>query len=306
MAPDIDPALSQWALARIAPGGSLVRARHVRDGEAQWLLTVRAADGAGSAGQGSAGHERDVVLRVGPAGDPTDIRAEAASLAYAAENDLPAPRVLGIRDDSDPALLLVERVQGSSEIPLGQSSPRLRALGGFAARLARLKPPSTFEPLTREISSADFAALRTAGAPQPLLDRAQMIVSAHTPTFRESFVHGDLWQGNAMWVGDDLIAVIDWDYAGRGPAGIDLGSLRLDAAMCFGRGGEIDVLDGWQQVGGKALNVAYWDLVAVLSTLPDLDWFVDRARARGRRDLTPEIMRSRRNEFLKRALRNIN
>jgi aminoglycoside phosphotransferase (APT) family kinase protein len=296
MATEIDPGFAQWALESVAPGGSMLSARGLRDGEAQWLLSVRDKDGRTS----------EVVLRVGPAGDPTDIRVEAASLSYAAENDLPVPRILGMRDDSDPALLLVERVRGGSDIPPGQSSPRLRALGGLAARLARLKPPSTFESLTRSITSADFAALHTAGAPQPLLDRAQMIVNAHTPTYRESFVHGDLWQGNAMWAGDELVAVIDWDYAGRGPAGIDLGSLRLDAAMCFGRGGEIDVLDGWQQVGGKAINVAYWDLVAVLSTLPDLDWFVERTRARGRPDLTPETMFSRRNEFLKQALRNIN
>jgi aminoglycoside phosphotransferase (APT) family kinase protein len=296
MATEIATDFVRWALERVAPGGSLVSARGLRDGEAPWLLTVRRVDGS----------QHEAVLRVGPAGDPTDIRVEAASLAYAADNDLPAPRVFGMRDDEDPALLLIERVRGSSDIPLGQSSPRLRALGGFAARLARLKPPGTFEPLRRAISSADFVALRKATAPQPLLERAEMIVNAHTPTFRDGFVHGDLWQGNSIWVGENLTGVVDWDYSGRGPAGIDLGSLRLDAAMCFGRGGEIDVLDGWQQVGGKALNVAYWDLVAVLSTLPDLDWFVDRTRAQGRPDLTREIMFSRRNEFLKRALRNIN
>jgi aminoglycoside phosphotransferase (APT) family kinase protein len=132
-----------------------------------------------------------------------------------------------------------------------------------------------------------------------------MIVNAHTPTAREGVVHGDMWQGNSMWVNDNLVAIIDWDCSGRGPAGIDLGSLRLDAAMCFGHGAEKDVLDGWQQVGGKASSVAYWDLVAALSTPPDLDWFVDTTRAQGRPDLTRDIMRERRDRFLDTALRQI-
>jgi aminoglycoside phosphotransferase len=293
MALPLDPELAAWAIEGLAPGGSLVSARGLRAGGAPWLLRAQGADGGEVGG----------VLRVGPTGAPDDIRVEAAALRFAGANNLAAPKVLGIRDDTDPALLLIERIPGRSDIPLERSSARLRALGAFAARMAVLEPPRDFVPRTRAISGVDFAALRREAAPQPLLQRAESIVDGHTPSSRMGLVHGDMWQGNSMWVGDDLVAIIDWDCAGRGPAGIDLGSVRLDAAMCFGVGAEDDVLAGWRGVAGAASDLPYWDLVAVLSTPPELGWFVDATRAQGRPDLTQDTMRDRRDQFLENAMR---
>ncbi len=293
MASEINPEFAEWVTDCLAPGGSLHTARGLRDGGAPWLVEGRGVDG----------NDVEGVLRVGPVGEPEVIRVEAASLRFAAANNLPVPKVYGMRDDTDPALLLIERVQGSSDIPPERSSLRLRALGAFAARLGSLDPPAEFVRRTRSISGVDFVALRREGAPQPLLERAEAIVNAHVPTSRPGMVHGDLWQGNSMWVGDELAAIIDWDCSGIGPSGIDLGSLRLDAAMCFGVAAERDVLDGWQQISGKASDVAYWDLVACLSTPPELSWFVQATQAQGRPDLTQDIMRGRRDQFLANALR---
>jgi aminoglycoside phosphotransferase (APT) family kinase protein len=295
MAAEIDPGFAMWALGLLAPAGSLVSARGLRDGGMPWLLTATT----------TGGRSVDGVLRVGPAGNTTDIHTESAALRFVAANNLAVPTVLGLREDSDPALLLIEKVQGSSDIPAERASTRLRTLGAFAARLSRLVPPSGFPRRTRAISGVDFDALRRESAPQPLLQRAEQIVSAHIPSSRVGMVHGDLWQGNSLWNGDELLAVIDWDCAGTGPAGIDLGSMRLDAAMCFGRGAEDDVLAGWEVVGGKASSVPYWDLVAVLSTPPELGWFVDATRAQGRPDLTQDIMRARRDAFLQLALQRL-
>jgi aminoglycoside phosphotransferase (APT) family kinase protein len=48
---------------------------------------------------------------------------------------------------------------------------------------------------------------------------------------RTALTHGDLWYGNTLWTGNaDLTAVLDWDAAGIGSPGVDLGSVRLDAA----------------------------------------------------------------------------
>ena len=73
--------------------------------------------------------------------------------------------------------------------------------------------------------------------------------------------------------------------------------------MCLGVGAEADVLDGWTSVAGPASDLPYWDLVAALSTPPELDWFVDATRAQGRPDLTNATMRERRDQFLENALR---
>jgi aminoglycoside phosphotransferase (APT) family kinase protein len=46
------------------------------------------------------------------------------------------------------------------------------------------------------------------------------------------FVHGDSWLGNTVWTGEnELSGMIDWDAAGVGAAGIDLGSLRFEVTL---------------------------------------------------------------------------
>jgi aminoglycoside phosphotransferase (APT) family kinase protein len=294
MPSEIDPGYAAWALSTLAPGGTLIAVRGLRDGGAPWLVAARTKDG----------REVEAVLRAGPTGEPEDIRTEAASLEFAAANGLPVPAVFGMRDTVDPALLLIERVVGTSDIPIERSSARLRALGAFAARLSQLEPPGGFVRRTRSISGVDFDALRRGAAPQPLLQRAEEIVATLAPVSRDGMVHGDLWQGNSLWVGDDLAAIIDWDCSGVGPAGVDLGSLRLDAAMAFGVGAEADVLAGWEHVGGTAADVPYWDVVAALSTPPELAWFVEATQGQGRPDLIREVMLPRRDEFLENALRH--
>jgi aminoglycoside phosphotransferase (APT) family kinase protein len=291
---EIDSGFAAWALSTLAPGGVLIASRGLRDGGAPWLVTARTPDG----------RELEAVLRVGPAGEPDDIRVEAASLWFVSSNGLPVPEVFGMRDTADPALLLIERVHGSSDIPLERSTARLRALGAFAARLSQLEPPPGFVRRTRSIAGVDFDALRREAAPQPMLQRAEEIVADHVPVSRDGMVHGDLWQGNTMWLGDNLAAIIDWDCSGVGPAGVDLGSLRLDAATAFGVGAEADVLAGWEEVGGTASDVPYWDVVAALSTPPELAWFVEATQGQGRPDLTREVMLPRRDEFLRNALRH--
>jgi aminoglycoside phosphotransferase (APT) family kinase protein len=293
MVSEIDPGYAAWALSTLAPGGTIIAVRGLRDGDAPWMLSMRTMHG----------REVDAVLRVGPSGEPEDIRVEAASLGFVAANGLAVPAVFGIRDTADPALLLIERVAGTSDIPLERSAPRLRAMGAFAARLSQLEPPDGFVHRSHSISGVDFDELRREAAPQPLLQRAEAMVASRVPQSRDGMVHGDLWQGNSMWIGDDLVAVLDWDCSGVGPAGVDLGSLRMDAAMCFGVGAEADVLEGWQEIGGAASDVPYWDVVAALSTPPELAWFVETTQAQGRPDLTRATMRARRDEFLWNALK---
>jgi aminoglycoside phosphotransferase len=289
MPTEFEAKMSSWTLRQLAPGGELVNARGLRDGGTPWLVRARSTDG----------NEVEAVLRVGP---DDDIRTEAAALRFAKSNGLPVPNLINVRDVSPDGMLLIERVPGGSAIPVEVNASRLRTLGAFAASLSLLVPPPGFERRTRSISGVDFAQLRRNAEPQPLLVRAEAIVASHAPRSSEGMVHGDLWQGNSLWVGHELVSVIDWDCAGVGPAGVDLGSLRLDAAFVFGTGAVDYVLEGWESVGGAASDVPYWDLVAALCTPPEIDWFAETTRAQGRPDLTMALLRERRDEFLERAL----
>jgi aminoglycoside phosphotransferase (APT) family kinase protein len=118
------------------------------------------------------------------------------------------------------------------------------------------------------------------------------------------FIHGDLWQGNALWTNNTLTGLIDWDCAGTGSPGIDLGSLRCDAAICFGLEAAQDIQQGWEEAAGRpASEVPYWDVVAALSTPPDMGWFPAAIAGQGRPDLTQAVLLRRRDAFLQAALR---
>jgi aminoglycoside phosphotransferase (APT) family kinase protein len=120
---------------------------------------------------------------------------------------------------------------------------------------------------------------------------------------RPGLVHGDLWSGNMLWHDGRLTAVLDWDCAGVGPAGIDLGSLRCDAAWCHGAGAAEHILRGWEgEARRPAGDVPYWDAVAALASPPDMGWFPLSMALQGRADLTREVMLKRRDAFLDAAL----
>ena len=123
------------------------------------------------------------------------------------------------------------------------------------------------------------------------------------PSSPAGLVHGDLWQGNALWDDDTCLAVIDWDFAGVGPAGIDLGSMRMDAVMFYGPETVDEVAAGWQDaVGAPPPDLAWWDVVSAVATPPDMDYWLPNLHGQGRPDLTKEQVTARRDAFLADAL----
>jgi aminoglycoside phosphotransferase (APT) family kinase protein len=292
----LDPGLLRWAVRAADPGAEVAEVRGLRDGGSPWLLRLRRG-----------GRTRGVVLRVGHGRDgAAGLGTEVAALTLAAGHGLPAPRLLAADLAADPPVVLVEQVAGSSAIPRQRPPARLRALGRAAAALhaVALAPTPALPRRDRPIAGQDFAALRRRQPPRPLLQEAEERLAAlPPPAGAEVLVHGDLWQGNALWTGDTLAALIDWDCAGAGPPGVDVGSLRCDAAVCFGLEAADDVRHGWEEAAGRPLaDLPRWDAVAALSTPPDMGWFVGAIAGQGRPDLTRELLVGRRDAFLRAAL----
>lgn len=288
--------IAAWALAA-AGGDHLVCMTGLREGGPPWLMRYQASGGAGAA-----------VVRVGAPGTAQTQKFEVRGMALARAAGVPAPGVIAARADDKAALLLIEYVDGSSHQPAEPDPARLEALGRIAARISTVDPSGDGLPaVTHPTPDVDFDELRARAQPQPLLAAAQERVAAITPDDPAGFVHGDLWSGNTVWRGAELAAVIDWDCAGLRAAGVDLGSLRCDAAMCYGLDASDHVLDGWQcEAQRPAQSVAYWDAVAALSTPPDIDWFAEAiAGMTGRPDLTKELLRQRRDAFLAGALERL-
>src|SRR6266542_3382676 len=226
----IEPVL-RWAADQVGTSARIVAVKGMRAGAGPWRLGID-----------HGGETVEAVLRIGDPdiGSRRRLATEAAALALAEEHRLAAPRLLAVDLDGDttgrPALLMTV-LAGSSTIPTIASVVRLRASGAAAAALhAVATTPRPDLPLrVRPLGDVDFAAQRRVSGSSPLLDAAeQRLHVLPMPQRMSVFVHGDLWQGNTLWAGEACVGMVDWDAAGVGHPGIDLGSLRCDAAIMFG------------------------------------------------------------------------
>jgi aminoglycoside phosphotransferase (APT) family kinase protein len=277
-------------------GTNITVLRGLRQGGSPWLL--RAGD-------------REVVLRVTRAGQAAETATEVAAMTHVARVAgavLPVAELLGydLAERTGYGLVLTACVPGTSVIPPEPDPERLRALGAAAARISsvELTPAPALPVRRRPIEAEDFAGMRREQGASDLLRAAEAAVAAAWPDDgRPGLVHGDLWYGNTLWDNGRLTAVLDWDCAGVGPAGIDLGSLRCDAAWCHGAEAAGHILRGWEAEAGRpASDVPYWDAVAALASPPDMGWFPVSMALQGRPDLTREVMLERRDAFLDAAL----
>ena len=283
-----------WASATL--GAEVTVLRGLRDGDSPWLL--RAGN-------------REVILRVVRAQRVAETATEVAAMTHAARvarATLPVPDLLGydLADRTAYGLVLAARMPGTSVIPSVPDPEGLRELGAAAARISSIQLTATpaLPVRSRPIEAEDFAGMRRDQGASDLLRAADAAVTAAQPDDdRLGLVHGDLWYGNTLWQDGRLTAVLDWDCAGVGPAGIDLGSLRCDAAWCHGLDAAEHILRGWEAEAGRpASDVPYWDAVAALASPPDMGWFPISMAAQGRPDLTRDVMLERRDAFLGAAL----
>ena len=293
----IEPVLS-WAANQVAHGGSVIAVQGLRAGAGPWRLGIDRG-----------GTVLEAVLRVGDPSSRHLLATEAAALALAEDHHLAAPRLLALDLDGAAAgrpALLMAVLAGSSTIPAIASTARLRALGAAAATLhAVATGPRPGLPLrVRPLADVDFAAERQATGSSPLLEAAaERVMDVAMPQAETGLVHGDLWQGNTLWTGETCVGIVDWDAAGVGHPGIDLGTPRLDAAIMFGVPTAAMVLQGWRQtIGQEPDPMAYWDLAAALTTPTDMATWLPVAHDHGRVDLDAATLNRRRDAFLRAAL----
>ncbi|MGX7823836.1 aminoglycoside phosphotransferase family protein [Actinokineospora sp. 24-640] len=274
------PGADELDWAATTAGTPVAGVRSLRAGGSPWLLDL----GADTA-----------VLLTGR--KPAELRTQAAALLACAERGVPAPRLLGA--DAERGLLLTTTLPGGSHLGGPAAPARLRALGSAATLLAAmpLEPTPDLPRRHRPIELDEFAEL------SPMQERAAAALAEHPePSGPTVLVHGDLWTGNTMWDGDTLTGFIDWDCAGAGPVGLDLGSLRFDAATAVGVEATAHVLAGW---GLPAPDLAYWDIRAGISSPADLATWLPIMHDQGRTDLDAATMNARREAFLAAALRRL-
>ena len=286
----------------ISSGQVLVSADLSQSGDdGPWLLNIERGDSTVRA-----------VLRLD---DPDDISAiqrfstAAAALDVAKQHGLAAPLLLAADLDGSMTghlAILESALPGSSRIPKEPDRGRLRALGRELAALHAItvSPTSALPTRLRPVSDEDFSVFPLPQESVQLFTSARGLLTDSTPPGeRHTFVHGDFWQGNTLWKDHRHTGTIDWDCAGVGPAGVDLGSARCDAALMYGDGAEQEVLAGWREgMGEPPKNVGWWDVVAATCTPPDLSMWLPNFHHQGRTDLDLATVTLRRDSFLAAAL----
>jgi aminoglycoside phosphotransferase (APT) family kinase protein len=298
---ELTDALMAWVMSSVAPGCAVEEMVGLRQGGSPWLIRL------------TGGAVTEVVLRLGSEADRQGFETEIAALEWANTHAVPAPVLLAANlsgaASSGTLAVLTTALPGTSRLNSAPSARRLRALGEALAVLHQVPAPSTpaLPPRTRPIEIVDFDALRRSAPPDPLLERAaEALARRQVRDPFPVFVHGDFWHGNTIWDAGAISGIVDWDCAGVGPPGVDLGSLRCDAALCAGQDGPAEVLAGYERAAGQAAaDVAYWDVVAALATPPAMAWFVDAIRDQGRTDLDQPTLLARRNTFLRAALEQL-
>jgi len=301
------PTKAALAWTTSALSAQVIGVKNLHGGPGPWLLRLSPG-----------GRFDEVVLRTGETGRPdvsAQFQAEAAALVQAADHALPAPRLIAADlagDEAEALAVLATVVAGSSRIPVSPTPARMRALGAGAAALhaVPMEPRPGLPLRDRPIADMDFAALRREFGLSALFEEAEQAVAQAPEVLGGTvFVHGDLWQGNTIWNGDTLTGLVDWDSAGAGHYGVDLGSLRCDAAVMFGGQAADEVLKGWRSASihddDNPHTIAYWDVMAALSTPPDMADVLGVFADQGRDDLHAALVNERRDTFLRTALNRL-
>jgi hypothetical protein len=290
-----------------------------------WLLhieygraTIEAVLKTGSADASATRVWSDVLLRA-------TFATEAAALVFAEKHNVRASRLLAVDLDGSSGVLAIPQtaLPGRSRVP---DITSLREFGAATATLHAipLSPRPDLPLRTRPRHVEDYIALRWWAvryqrAPDaekavildelvlerpgwPTDDLPRRLLETHTtpllqaaeerlrqlpvPEGETVFVQGDLCGDNTVWVCDAFVGIVDWESAGAGQYGVDLGNLRFEESLHFGLPAAAPILEGWQQATGhKTDDIAYWDLVAALNTPTDLvRWAPTLPGATERRD----------------------
>jgi aminoglycoside phosphotransferase (APT) family kinase protein len=232
------------------------------------------------------------ILKLGPAGVPrrgsTDVYRQAKLLRALHAAGLPVPRIAWASPDDEPLgapFIVMERLPGRvfviwephasfdlrTEVVRELWFQAIRALGAFHAldwtrTLRDWEAPYTLESeLTRWnklLRHAPEPAWLEAG------QRLHAALVAQKPAEAPiGLVHGDYQPGNVLYENGRLMGVIDWDLAGIGAQGIDVGWLMMMIdPVSWAEGWKPiapltrdEVLDTYRAAGGTAFQ--------------DLDWF---------------------------------
>jgi aminoglycoside phosphotransferase (APT) family kinase protein len=263
----------RWALESIGPGSWLTSLRRLTAGGWHANHAITIVDGSGA--------EHRLVLRrwARPewADEDPDFTAEreAAMLDLLSGSPIPAPRLIAADTEGvecDVPTLLLDRLDGGPPgLPddmsafLAQLAEALTTIhavdGGARDRIAGFRTfydPRSLEP--------------PAWSERPAVwERALEIARAEPPQGPRCFIHRDYHPENTLWSRGRLTGIVDWTSACWGPPALDLGHMRWNLAVTYGVDAAAEFLRLHRTLAGRLDDRRYWDAVALVDVLPEID-----------------------------------
>ena len=92
-------------------------------------------------------------------------------------------------------------------------------------------------------------------------------------------VHTDYWPGNVLWDAGRISAVVDWEEAGYGDPGADVGYARMNLILS----GLDEAADEFLRIyenetGAEVANLGFWELAASVRPMIDpVDWNITQS-----------------------------
>lgn len=185
------------------------------------------------------------------------VENEAATLKRLEQTDLPVPRFVAARPDSDVPLLLMTRVPG--KVWLTPTDPDAWLLQMARTLVAIHATPTTDSPPDRApIDPANLSVPEWTKRPQ-LWKRAIEVLSTPPAAFTPVFIHSDYQHFNMLWSRGRLTGVLDWPFARTDHPDIDVAHCRLNLAVLF----SIEMAERFRELyeveSGRRVD-PWWDL----------------------------------------------
>lgn len=265
--------VDDWIVGAVGRGG---RVRRVTEFSNASTSAVHAVDVETAGGRLERLVLRRYVFPEVVASEPEPIRRERVVLEALERTVVAAPRVVATDPDGAacgvPALLM-------TRLP-GRARWRARKLDGFAEALAAevprihatpLPPGDDFPTYRRYDGHGDAPAPpRWSRAPEAWAAAIE-VCRAGPPAYEPTFIHRDYHAGNVLWRGPATVTgIVDWAWACRGPALIDVAHCRLNLVLAHGPEVADAYLDRWREITGTASYDATWDLIDAVDAFPHL------------------------------------